>query len=91
VKFDRFISGLRRDRPALGVSGKIRPSLGILQRDPTAPMVFYGETDRPLVFPARSDRPGDLRQVSTISLINYFCFDKLTVDPPISLREGVRR
>jgi len=62
-----------------------------LQRDPTAPMVFYGETDRPLVFPARSDRPGDLRQVSTISLLNYFCFDKLTVDPPISLREGVRR
>jgi len=47
VNFDRFISGLRRDRPALGVSGKIRPSLGNLQRDPTAPMVFYGETDRP--------------------------------------------
>jgi hypothetical protein len=60
VKSGRFISGLRRDRPALGVSGMIRPSLGDLQRDPTAPMVFYGETDRPLVFPARSDCPDDL-------------------------------
>jgi len=47
VNFDRFISGYgETDRP-FGVSGKIRPSLGNLQRDPTAPMVFYGETDRP--------------------------------------------